>query len=72
VGFDERDLRRRAFAAWYRTGGTAQPTSADVQTVDGLSYVRLLGEHGILAVYRVESSARLKRLKRFPKALRLE
>jgi hypothetical protein len=69
VGFDERDLLRRAFAAWYRTGGTEQPASADVQTVDGLTYVRLVGEHGILAVYRVEASARLKRLRRFPKAL---
>jgi hypothetical protein len=68
--FDKPDLIRRAFAAWYRTGGTEQPASAEVPTVDGLTYVRLVGEGGVLAIYRVQSSARLKRLRRFPKALR--
>jgi hypothetical protein len=68
--FDERDLLRRAFAAWYRTGGTDQPAGdGEVRTVGGLTYVRLVNLNGILAVYRVESSGRLKRLKRFPNEL---
>jgi hypothetical protein len=69
--FDESDLLRRAYAAWYRTGGFDPPDNdTDVRTVEGLTYVRLVSEKRILAVYRVESSGRLKRLKRFPKALR--
>jgi hypothetical protein len=48
------DVVRRAFAAYFRTGGTEQPanTSAEVEH-EGKRYVVLGNINGILAVYRV-------------------
>jgi hypothetical protein len=64
------DYTRRAIAAYYRTGGIDQPSSASgLRIVNGRHYVRLLNVNGLLAVYRVENSGRLKRLKRWPKEL---
>lgn len=66
----EDDLRRRGFAAWFRTGGTDQPSgSSGVHTVDGLKYVALHNGGKMLAVYRVDNQGRLKRLRRWPKEL---
>ena len=70
VGFDEGDVRRRAFAAWFRTGGTDQPSDdSGVVEVEGKSYVALVNVRGILAVYRVRNDGVLKRLKRWGAAV---
>lgn len=67
---DDEDLRRRAFAAFFKSGGTDQPSGqSGVMDVDGLRYVRLFSAGKMLAVYRVDTVGRLKRLKRWPKAL---
>ena len=64
------DLRRRAFAAWFRTGGTDQPAqSSGVVVHKGLVYVHLHSIRGTLAVYRVDNIGRLKRLRRWPSEL---
>ncbi len=62
------DLIRRALAAYFRTGGMDQPAIGDseVVSVDRLQYVRLANVNGTLAVYRVDTVGRLKRLKRWP------
>jgi hypothetical protein len=68
---DDEDLTRRAYAAWFRTGGTDQPSraSSGVEIVAGRAYVRLASGDRILAIYRVENIGRLKRLRRWPKEL---
>lgn len=67
---DDDDLKRRAFAAYFKSGGTDQPSGqSGVLDVDGLRYVRLFSGGRMLAVYRVDTVGRLKRLKRWPKAL---
>jgi hypothetical protein len=64
------DPTRRAFAAWFRTGGIDQPgnDSGEVEH-DGKSYVVLRNVNGILAVYRIRPSGMLKRMRRWPAAL---
>lgn len=67
---DEDDLRRRAMAAYFRGGGTRQPSGGgSVHEVNGLWYVLLSSGGEVYAVYRVDSVGRLKRLKRWPKTL---
>jgi hypothetical protein len=67
---DEKDLLRRAFAAYFRSGGTDQPANTSaVREVAGLHYVHLSNANGTLAVYRVDTEGRLKRLKRWPKEI---
>lgn len=67
---DDDDLKRRAFAAYFKSGATDQPSGqSGVAIVDGLKYVRLHSGPKMLAVYRVDTVGRLKRLKRWPKAL---
>jgi hypothetical protein len=64
------DLLRRALAAYFKSGGQDQPAGdSGVKSVDGLDYVRLKNVGGTLAVFRVDTVGRLKRLKRYPKAL---
>lgn len=64
------DLRRRAFAAYFRSGATAQPSSSSgVVAAGGLKYVHLFAGGKTLAVYRVDTVGRLKRLKRWPRAI---
>lgn len=64
------DLLRRAFAAYFRTGGRDQPANdSSVESANGLHYVRLRNTGGTLAVYRIDTVGRLKRLKRYPKVL---
>jgi hypothetical protein len=61
------DLTRRAFAAWFRSGGTNQPSSASgLIEWQGKQYVILQSALGTLAVYRVRPGGQLKRLKRWP------
>ena len=67
---DERDLARRALAAYFRSGGTAQPMGGgDVTEYDGKLYVLLTNVRGTLAVYRVRNDGMLKRLRRPPRNL---
>ena len=66
-----RHLLRRAKAAYYRAGGNDQPSKhSGVRTVNDKDYIHLFNVRGTLAVYRVQPRlGRLKRLKRWPKAL---
>lgn len=70
---DHEDLTRRAFAAWFRSGGTDQPSNVSgLETAEGLDYVVLRNVSGVLAVYRiriVNGAPMLKRMKRWPAAL---
>ena len=63
---------RRAFAAYFRTGGNEQPSqeSSEAITHEGLQYVVLRNVSGLLAVYRVRNDGMLKRLKRWPHSLK--
>lgn len=64
------DLVRRAFAAWFRTGGTDQPANtSSVEAHEGHEYVVLRNAGGTLAVYRVKNDGVLRRLRRWPSAL---
>lgn len=67
----EDDLIRRAYAAYFRAGGTDQPASnlSGMRTVDGRRYVALRNINGTLAIYRVRNDGMLKRLKRWPAEL---
>jgi hypothetical protein len=68
--FDERDLSRRALAAYFRSGGLDQPTGGGVvQEYDGKLYVVLSNVRGTLAVYRVRNDGMLKRLHQPPHGL---
>lgn len=70
ASFDSTDLVRRAFAAWFRSGGTDQPANhSDVTEHNGHDYVVLRNVNGILAVYRVRNDGMLKRLRRWPTEL---
>jgi hypothetical protein len=64
------DLTKRAFAAYFRSGGSAQPSrySGPIAAA-GKDYVVLHNVNGILAVYRVRNTGALKRLRRWPKEL---
>ena len=68
---DDDALTRRAFAAYFRTGGLDQPSSAGSAVVqhDGKYYVMLHNAAGLMAVYRVRNDGVLKRLVRWPAAL---
>jgi hypothetical protein len=61
------DLTRRAFAAYFRSGGFDVPDGADVVEHDGKLYVVLSNVSGTLAVYRVRGSGALRRMKRWPR-----
>lgn len=68
-GLDKTDIMRRAMAAWFRGGETAQPsaTASGLVEHETLNYVVLRNVRGLLAVYRVTNAGQLKRLKRWPK-----
>jgi hypothetical protein len=66
------DLIDRATAAWFRSEPLSdQPDQSlsDVYSLDGRTYVVLENIRGPLAVYRLKNDGRLRRLKRWPKAL---
>jgi hypothetical protein len=64
------DLTRRAFAAWFRSGGIDQPSRwSGVEEHGGKNYVVLRNANGVMAVYRVRNDGKLKRLVRWPTAL---
>ena len=63
-------LIRRAFAAYFRAGGTDQPANTSTTVVhEGKLYVVLHNVNGVLAVYRVLNKGTLKGLKRWPKEI---
>ena len=63
-------LTYRAFGAYFRSGGVAQPANDSGPITDtGREYVVLRNVNGILAVYRVRTSGALRRLRRWPQAL---
>ena len=69
------ELTRRAFAAYFRMGdglsSLAQPANTSgVVEHKGRKYVVLENSNGVLAVYRVRNQGVLRRLKRWPAALR--
>lgn len=67
---DDEDLLRRAMAAYFRSGATQQPSNqSGVVLHGGLKYVHLWSGSETLAVYRVDTVGRLKRLKRWPRDL---
>jgi hypothetical protein len=57
----------RAFRAYFRSGETEQPSSdsSTLEECQGLRYIVLRNCNGVLAVYRIRNSGRLKRLKRW-------
>ena len=64
------DLTRRAFAAYFRSGGNIQPANdSGLATHNGMQYVVLRNVSGVFAVYRVRNDGMLKGLKRWPAAL---
>jgi hypothetical protein len=62
------DLTRRAYTAYFRSGGTDQPGGSESgpTELDGKQYVVLRNSNGVLAVYRVRNDGMLKRLRRWP------
>jgi hypothetical protein len=61
------ELLRRAFAAWFRSGGQDQPSnSSGTVRHKGHQYVVLRHVRGVLAVYRIRNDGMLKRLRRWP------
>lgn len=67
----DRDIERRAYAAWFRGGGAEPPDPAESGLVDhdGHRYVVLRAAGRVLVVYRVTNQGPLRRLRRPPKAL---
>ncbi len=64
---DEQDVTRRAFAAYFQSGGIDKPAnSSGVVEYNGKAYVVLENVNGILAVYRIRNDGMLKRLRRWP------
>jgi hypothetical protein len=74
---DERDLLRRASAAWLRGADRVglmpeppDPGLSGVEQVGGKTYVVLRNGDGLMAVYRVRDDGTLKALRRVPAELR--
>ncbi len=75
---DEEDLARRAFQAYWRFARPGEPVvkleaaRADVVEIRGRWYVILTSGRRRVAVFRLKSDDRLKRLTRFPRELKTE
>jgi hypothetical protein len=72
VTMDDEALTRRAFAAYFRSGGEYALRPANTSGVvehKGKWYVELHNCTGTLAVYRIRNGGFLKRLRRWPKAV---
>ena len=64
------DLLSRAYAAYFRSGGMDLPSNAsDVIVFGSKTYVVLCSVHGILAIYRLLKSGKLRRLGHYPAGL---
>lgn len=62
-------ILRRALAAYGWSNGEPLPTSARIETHEGLRYVVLRRNGSVLACYRVRNDGKLKRLVRLPVGL---
>lgn len=64
---DSSSYMDRAFRAYFKAGGTEQPSSesSTIEEDEGLRYVVLRHCNGTLAVYRILNNGRLKRRKRW-------
>ena len=70
VRFDDDEIKRRAMAAWFRSGGFDQPANySSVERAGGKDYVVLRNVRGVMAVYRIRNDGVLKRLKRWPEEI---
>lgn len=75
---EERDLTRRAIAAWYRSSSKQssiidQPANySGVEEHDGRRYVVLRNIRGVMAVYRQRNDGKLKHLRRAPRGIAQE
>jgi hypothetical protein len=73
--YDEDDLKRRAFAGYWRFVRMGQPvaslddTRADIAEIGGRLYVTLTSGKVRVAVFRVRNDGKLKRLVRIPREL---
>ena len=66
------ELVRRAYVAWFKSGGTEIPDAdrSGVKVRLGLVYVVLHGTGGVLAVYRVRpDNLALRVLQRWPESV---
>ncbi len=71
---DEKELLRRAFRAWFRSGEIDQPSNASAVEVHGDDwYVVLRGGRGPAGepagVYRLRNDGTLRRLRRWPASI---
>jgi len=66
------DLQRRALAAYFRSGGFDLPSGSSGEpymATNGKTYVPLYNGARMIAVYRLDTVGRLKRLRRWPKEI---
>ena len=64
---DPKEYERRAYAAWFRGGGTDQPANTSgVRSHQRKNYVVLENARGTMAVYRIKNDGVLRRLRRWP------
>ena len=72
--FDEEDVLRRAFAAWFRRGANVAipANTSSVAEHEGKFYVELHNVNGTLAVYRIRNDGMLKKLRRWPSEITVE
>jgi hypothetical protein len=64
------DYTERAFCAYFHAGGMDQPSKySGLRSHEGRDYVVLENCNGILAVYQVTPSGRLRALEEWPEAL---
>ena len=71
-GSEEARLGVRALAAYYRSAGTEQieqPDQPEYVRYEGLRYVALHRGGKVLAVFRVQNTGQLRRMRRPPKPL---
>jgi hypothetical protein len=61
---DKHALTRRALAAYFRSRGSEQPVTFEVERHSKLNYLR--SRKALLACYRIRNDGVLKRLKRLP------
>jgi len=66
---DKHALTRRALAAYFRSRGSGQPMSFEVERHSKLNYVILRSRKALLACYRIRNDGVLKRLKRLPSGI---
>lgn len=61
------EIRRRAFAGFFRFSGSGHPTHDRQHDIDGVKYITIHDstEH-VLATYRVRNDGKLRQIKELP------